>query len=195
MKKPLGFLSLAASLVLTVSGCSGSSDAPPDPTSKESLTKAPPMEFGTTCTKLDNSSYGTAHSHDETPMCLQGGGDCGELHSSSDSAFGGGAAYGDFVTYKDVKWFEGTCADQKPISCDQRPANTDCETCQYEECCTPVALCEDDPNCIAIADCVTGCKGDTACTRRCLEHGEPRATSSLERAVECVRNRCSAKCG
>jgi hypothetical protein len=194
MKNFVAFLALAASVVLPVSGCSGSSNAAPDPTSREALTKAPPMESGTTCTKVEISSYGTAHSHDETPVCLQAGGDCEKMHGSEASDYGGGAAYNDFVSYKDVKWFEGTCADQKPISCAQRSANDDCGACQYKECCAPVAICEDDPNCVAVVDCVTACKADTACVGRCIQNGEPRATSNLKAAVQCVRDRCAAKC-
>lgn len=92
MNKLIGLLPLVASVVFTVTGCSSSGNAPPDPTSRQALMKPPPMEFGTTCTKVDISSYGTAHSHVETPMCLQADGDCGKLNSSSASDFGGGAA-------------------------------------------------------------------------------------------------------
>ena len=174
-------------------GCSAA--APPDPTSVESLHKAPPMAFGTTCTKVEDSSYGTSSSHEETPVCLEGGGNCGALKSSSGSDFGGGAAYNGFTGYKDVKWFEGTCADQKPITCDQRPVKNDCDACQYAKCCDRVALCEDDPNCVAIVDCVSGCKKDEACANRCLDHGDLLAKLNVQAAITCMVDHCTAECG
>lgn len=177
-----------------VVGCSSASSTP-DPTSREALRKAPPIEFGMTCTKVVDESYGTAHSHDETPVCLGGGGDCNDLAPSSGDAFGGGDEYFGATYYEDFHWFEGTCENHKPITCDQRPKANACDTCKYAVCCVPIVLCEDDPNCQAVVACVTYCKDDKACAARCMQNGDARATKNLGDAVGCVLHACAKECG
>ncbi len=59
-----------ASLLSLMIGCSDASSGPPDPTSEQALHKTKTMSYGTTCLKVDHSSYGGSHSNDETPQCL-----------------------------------------------------------------------------------------------------------------------------
>ena len=194
MNKSFGcFASLAVTILVSAIGL-GCAATPVDPTSREALQKAPPMAFGTTCTKVEYSSYGSSTSHSETPVCLDNW-DCGTMDSSSARDYAAGADYYGDTHYADVAFFEGTCAEKKPITCDERPAANDCDTCQYSQCCTRVALCEDDPNCVAIADCVNTCKDDQACATRCLNNGDSTASSNLKAAAQCVQSRCAVECG
>jgi hypothetical protein len=86
---------------------------PPDPTSSEALTKAPSMQWGTTCVQHDDSSYGTASSHTKTPKCFNGR-DCGDIASDEAAGYGGGASYYGDTYYTDFVYFEGTCDNQRP---------------------------------------------------------------------------------
>lgn len=180
--------------VLLISFSLGCGDGPPDPTSSEVLRKAPAMAFGTTCTKVDDDSYGTSSSHKEEKMCMAQY-DCADIDGNSATAYGGGATYNGSTYYKNVQWFEGTCDDPQPVTCDERPAADDCQACQYAYCCGPVAVCEDDPNCMAINDCVIACKDDAPCVQRCVFNGDEKASRNIRTAAACANNYCAKECG
>jgi hypothetical protein len=191
MRQTKHVVPLTVVLLAAFSACGSPDDM--DPTSPEALKRAPPLQFGTSCTHVQISSYGTSKSHTETPRCFDGS-DCGKLGSSEGIGIGGGATYSSYSYYKDVRWFEGTCSNPKPVTCDQRPVHNACEGCQYTKCCVSVALCQDDPNCLAIADCVVACKNDTTCSTRCQKNGERRASANFSAVLKCASEACADAC-
>jgi hypothetical protein len=191
MSQTLRVVPLTVVLLAALAACGPSNDA--DPTSREALAKAPPFQFGTTCTKVESSSYGTAQSRTETPRCFDGY-DCGKFAPSEGIGIGGGATYHSYSYHKDIQWFEGTCKNPKPVTCNERPVRSACEGCQYTSCCVSVALCQDDPNCLAIADCVAVCKNDVACATRCQKNGERTASEHFSAFLKCTSQACADAC-
>jgi hypothetical protein len=187
---------LCAIATLFALGCSAAASGPPDPTSREVLQKAPEFKWGTTCTRVESSSYGTASDRTETPRCFDKL-DCNDFESEEAIGYGGGATYNSYSYWKDVKYFTGTCADPTPVTCDERPvAEGDaCARCQYDHCCGQVAVCEDDPNCVAVNDCLVGCKTDEKCAQGCLSNGEYSAVKRLKSAYRCMSGSCTTECG
>jgi len=176
-------LGLFACFLLNL-GCSASASAP-DPTSWEALHKAPTLKWGSTCVERGSYSYGDLGGSTSTPYCEEDL-DCADAEPITT---GLGTTY-----YSNFTYFEGTCADQHPVTCDQRVPKDDCDACQYEQCCTFVALCEDDPNCLAVNDCFIHCKDDDKCARNCALNGDLSAEEIFRKANTCINNRCSDRC-
>jgi len=126
-------------------------------------------------------------------MCLELQ-DCADLEDSTGYGYGGGATFNSSTDYRNIEWFEGDCSDKRAISCDDRPQPNACASCQYKSCCSEVAICEDDPNCLAINDCVGACKNDDACVKSCLDRGESHAAKNLVRAATCIQSACKSDC-
>jgi hypothetical protein len=170
-------------LGMLMMGCS-SSAASEDPTSVAALNKAPPMKWGSTCDQQTYHSYGDLHGSSSTPACLEGE-DCHD--------YGGTDAFGYYYA-SGISYFEGTCNDPHPVTCDQRVPKTDCDACKYEKCCTYVALCEDDPNCLAIQACVAHCNGVYECNHVCYTNGEYSASAHYRNARDCFGSVCRDRC-
>jgi hypothetical protein len=189
------FKLLALTMFVLTQACSGSSS--PDPTSREALTKAKPLKWGTTCVEHDSSSYDTGSGSFSTTTTTQQCKyqvDCKTLDASPDRWNSSGGVLNSDTSFTDVKYFEGTCDDQHPVSCDDRKRNNNCDACQYDKCCAFVALCEDDPNCTAIVDCIDACKDDQACAQRCVNNGDRIASTNLTAAVTCLESNCKDRC-
>ena len=199
MQTSIRVVQTAASLLALVAfagGC-GASDEPADPTSAEALRKADPVTVSCSYVQTFSSSYGTASSSKDTPECDNTR--CGDVRDPNDDyvAYGGGAEYVGYTYNHDMVSFVGTCSGPRTaISCDDMKNDGDaCDACLASSCCTSVFLCEHDPNCQAISDCVTTCKEDTACGQRCVDNGEPTASKSFAGTVECLTGSCASACG
>lgn len=181
-----------ACLVAAMGACAGASgDA--DPGSTAALRSAPPFDYGTTCTKVERSHYGSHTTVNEVRMCMPKS-DCGSAEASSATAYAGGLEWSGSYTFKDVKWFEGTCANRKPVSCDGRAPVDECAACAYSKCCPRVAMCDDDPNCVAIRTCMAACGKDVACITRCAKNAETGAYANFYAAFKCTVTSCSDTC-
>ncbi len=177
-------------------GCSsGSHDV--DATSKEALQKAPPIQYGCTYTE-ESSNYvdGNSIGANSRPMCSMGK-RCSEVGSPDDDigGYAGGSTYRTSSSYAGKTDFVGTCDAPRPISCDDYDNGDACDQCLGKSCCSPAFLCEHDPNCKAIVDCVSNCKNDAACTQRCADNGEPSAFENLRALAKCLSGACASACG
>lgn len=179
-------------LLLAATACS-SSDAPDDADGFSSQANSPPFRYGNTCTKVVSSSYGTASAETKTPLCLEQRA-CWDDVPAPTHTYDGTASYSRRTYYTDVVWFEGTCEDPRPVSCDTRPRPNSCADCQYDICCGSVAVCEDDPNCVAIDECIVACGTDTSCVRACSQRGDRVASENHARALDCVVEWCEDEC-
>ncbi len=165
-------LALSA-LLLGASGCSSSGDA--GPRSREALHKADNLQFGCAYVRVKHSSYGTASSTDKTPECLEGE-RCDELKSpDSYQAYAGGNAYDSSEYFDKEVNFTGTCAQQAPLPVPG--PSSKCYAAPY--------LCDHDPNCTAIRDCVTTCGDDAGCSAECIANGDYTAAYNFRATLEC----------
>ena len=151
------------------------------------------MKWGTTCVKHASTRIDVDVTNSAEPYCSDMG-DCSQIDEGRFAEAAAGTTIDSDTWYSDVKYFEGTCDDPHPGSCDDRERKDDCDACQYDRCCAPVALCEDDPNCGAIVDCVLGCKNDQACARRCVSNGETNAREHFSAAMKCITETCTDRC-
>jgi hypothetical protein len=186
-------------LACVTTACSPDGDAEPDPlddpTSRESLRKAEPLSMGCAYVETEHSSYESASSVKRTPRCAIGV-RCVDLQTPNGTAMsdGYGGVYNSYTSYTDEVDFVGTCDAQKPISCKGRSGADACEACTIENACRALVLCENDPNCLAIATCVQTCGADSSCARRCVDNGEPEAHANFVRLAEVVTDECAASC-
>jgi hypothetical protein len=68
-----------------------------------------------------------------------------------------------------------------------------CETCVESRCCSLVALCSNNPDCLSLADCVDGC--DTqACVNDCKTNF-PNAVGDFDAMNQCLDSNCGVDCG
>lgn len=179
----------------TLAGCASEGEADPlsDPTSRESLRKAEPLATGCTYVKRYKSSYGTVTDVEVTPGCMMG--TCSLPRPESDAmSDGAGGVFTSFTEYTDAVEFIGTCEDHEPITCEGRTGVDACESCVLESACSALILCEKDPNCLAIADCLQGCADDEACGARCLENGDELASANLVSLASVVTGVCEGRC-
>lgn len=177
-------------------GCSSGSHEV-DATSKEALQKAPPIQYGCKYTEeSSNSVDGYSIGTNRRPMCSMGT-RCSDVGSPKDDIGGyhGGSTYSTSSHYAGRTDFVGTCDAPQPITCDDYESGDTCDQCIGKSCCAPAFLCEHDPNCKAVVDCVNDCKDDTACTQRCADNGEPHAVENLRALAQCLSGRCASACG
>lgn len=185
---------LATALVATSTyACASSDGSETDGPGRNSLIKAPPFRYGNTCTKVVASAVATASDEKRTPLCLEQRA-CWDDVPKPSTVPVGSATYHSRTYYKDVAWFEGTCEHQVPVACDARPRASACAACKYAICCGSVAVCEDDPNCVAIEECITACGGDADCTTSCRTRGDDVAATNHSRALSCVDDWCQDEC-
>jgi hypothetical protein len=184
---------LLTTTTLVNAGCTA--DEEPDPTSREALQKAEPLKFGCSFVREEYSSFGTYSETKRTPDCstLMS---CSELDSpDSYRASLGDQSYYSSTIFKERVDFIGTCAEHEPISCEYLETGNECDACAARSCCAPNYLCDHDPNCIAITDCLKNCKEDRDCQNRCLHNGEYSAAKNLRAAVTCLASSCKEACG
>lgn len=188
------FLLLGAASLASL-GCSA--DERIDPTSPEALLRAEPLQYGCSYVHRE-STLGIGGREDETttPRCSPER-RCEDVTPPSSFHYGVGSdGYSSYDFYEDKVDFIGTCDDPHPVSCeDLTESGDECTACQARSCCAPVYLCEHDPNCVAILECLDGCKEDSACQNRCVANAEYHARSNLAAAVQCTRNTCATECG
>lgn len=197
MHTPLRLAALATMLAAALVGSTGCApDDDVDPTSASALRRAEPLAFGCTYVREDYSSYGTASSTKRTPACTTGL-RCEELETpDSDHAYVGGGSYFGVTLLEDRSDFIGTCDDPQPISCEYlEETGNACDACLAKSCCLYTFLCDQDPNCHAIIECIDGCKDDEACQTRCVTNGERTASNHLVEAASCLGRMCSDACG
>jgi hypothetical protein len=192
------FLSIPVAAMLLVSlhtvACIGGSDETSALEAKRAaLRPAPPLSWGTTCIRNDFSSFATASDTKKTEVCFEQE-NCKTKKSERSGASFGGEAFYSSTYYSDTKLFIGTCRDKKPITCEGRERKSECDTCMYSRCCTEIAFCEDDPNCLALIKCMTDCNGNDACSKECSENAEPIARGNLAEALKCADSACSKAC-
>jgi hypothetical protein len=158
-----------------------------------SLVKAPPFRYGNTCTMVRSSSVGTASGQQRTPLCLEQQACYDDVPEPSATAVGS-SVYRSRTWYEDVIWFEGTCENNVLVSCDARPSADACAACKYAACCGSVAVCEDDPNCVALHECITACGTEADCATSCRARAEDVAERNHARATTCVDEWCQDEC-
>lgn len=179
----LGFrilsMALASMALLSTSalvGCS-SSDGDSSPATHELLYRAAPLQFGCTYTQSTHSSYGTSSRTEKIPKCTEGV-RCDDLYTpDSTTDYAGGNAFYESVQFDDRVNFVGTCAVHTPV-----PGVKNA----FEGCYAAPYLCEIDPNCQAIIDCLKACADDTTCGQACTANGEAGASHNLSKVLECV---------
>jgi hypothetical protein len=180
-------------LIATLAACATEEEAP-DPTSVAALRKAPSLQSGCSYVEHEASSFGSSFETSDTPRCSLLS--CAELSPPSDYvAYAGGSdLYESRTYYFDKVDFLGTCDDPQPISCEGRAGADACEQCVVEHDCAALVLCESDPNCVAITDCIGGCREDQACASRCLQNGDYYARKNLNRLADAVTGTCASSC-
>lgn len=160
-------------LFFGASACSSSGDA--GPRSREALHKADPLQYGCAYVSVKHSSYGTYSSTDKTPQCTQGE-RCDELKSpDSYRAYAGDNAFDSSEYFDKEVNFTGTCAQQTALPVPG--PSSKCYAAPY--------LCDHDPNCMAIRDCVTTCGTDAGCSAECIANGDYTAASNFRASLEC----------
>lgn len=177
-------------------GCSSGSHEV-DATSKEALQLAPPIQYGCTYTeRSDNYVGGDLIGTNSQPMCSMDK-RCSEVGAPHGDigGYAGGSTYRTSSSYVGRTDFVGTCDAPQPIACDDYANRDTCDQCIGKSCCAPAFLCEHDPNCKAIVDCITNCKEDAACTQRCADNGEPSAIANLRALAHCLSGTCASACG
>lgn len=174
--------------------CSSTTET--DPTSSAALKKAEPLAYGcafeqTSSTRIDGFKIGSRKEHVCSTSVR-----CDELKPISDIyGYGGGSTYSVSTTNSDFVDFTGTCADPQPISCDDYRDGDACDECLAAKCCAATYLCDHDPNCQAIGDCIKGCGDDQRCTARCFSEGYYDAGKNLRAFGACLTGRCASACG
>jgi hypothetical protein len=174
MRNTNGSIGLAFLLV----GCSGSPTASSGTDKFQHLIVAPQFQYCSTCDKNETFNIDGDVSTTVTHLCLDEQ-DCSTLNDSSYGTVVSGSALSTYTVYDRLTLFEGTCAKSVAISCANRHASDACETCLYTICCERAALCEDDPNCVAITDCVVQCGADSSCGDQCVTRGDAVASANF----------------
>ena len=190
MKRLLAPLAL---VLLTTSACASSDGGRADGLAGDSMRESQPFRYGNTCTKVFASSYGTASDEMRTPLCLEQQACWDDVPAPKATTIGSSTYHGR-TWYEDVVWFEGTCEQHVPVSCDARPRETACASCKYSACCGSVAVCEDDPNCVTLDDCMAACGFDADCATSCRVRGDSVAAKNHSRAMTCVNEWCQDEC-
>ena len=184
------FALTASRLVLAVLavGCSSSSSETADPTSAAALKKADSIEVSCSYTEhYSSDGYGAV----DTPSCDNRM--CLAVEADENSVdFGDGSSMYD----TDLQQFLGSCTGERtPVSCDDFANDGDaCDACLAAHCCISTFLCNHDPNCQAISDCVTSCKDDSTCAQRCVENGDYQASKDFTGTVQCMTGTCADAC-
>jgi hypothetical protein len=180
---------------LALAGCRAD-EAGTDPTSREALQKAEPLSYGCSYVHVEQSSYGTASSTDAYPAC-EDNVRCRDLEEpASEYVPFGDSAYQARTRFEERVDFIGTCKDQTPISCEAYLTSGDaCDACVARACCSPVFLCDNDPNCGAVLECLEECGHDESCVQRCLDNGDSDAVTNLLDGVQCIVGPCADACG
>lgn len=179
------------SLATLVAGCSSES-ATADPTSSQALKKADPIEVSCSYTSHISGS--------------EGGSDLDECNNTRCSDVQDpdytdlSIDIGDYTTgyYTDKVDYLGDCESgtRTKISCDDLASDGDaCDACVAKSCCTSAFLCNHDPNCQAIADCINNdCNNDESCMQRCIENGDYEAAKSFKDTLSCMSGVCASAC-
>jgi hypothetical protein len=90
----------------------------------------------------------------------------------------------------------GACVIQpKNLQCSASEETDACWKCEDEGCCDTQADCRNDPDCVALLECMKGCQlGDYACDDACVtSHGDGLA--QLGPRLGCIYERCNSECG
>ena len=179
------------SFSMLVAGCASESVAP-DPTSAQALKKAEPLEVSCSYEEhISGSAGGSDLDQCEEQRC----------NDVKDPDFSGvSIEIGDYTTgyNHDKVDYVGGCGSstRTKVTCDDLASDGDgCDACVAKSCCTSVFLCDHDPNCGAITDCINNeCKDDESCMKRCIDNGEPSAAESFKAALSCMSGTCASAC-
>ena len=180
-------------LSLFVANCSDSSSSEDDNGRFRHLIVAPQFKYGSTCDKHQTSNIDGDISTTVTHLCLDGQ-DCNTISDNSYETAIGNSALGLQTVYDSVTLFEGTCDKPTAITCTNRKPSDACVQCLYSICCDRAALCEDDPNCVAITVCVASCGSDSSCADTCVADGDPVASTNFLAKLQCASGPCANSC-
>ena len=181
---------------LSIAACGSDPDSSTpeaDPASPELLKKADTISLG--CSYVEHETFyadGTARPT-ETPKCEDV--PCDAVRDyESDTMSIGGSVIGSSKFAMNKEEFVGTCSDRTPIKCDEDAGGDPCAQCAAKSCCRSTFLCDHDPNCGAIIDCIVACDQDDACVDRCMINGDWRAAENLRAAFTCLTAFCADSC-
>jgi hypothetical protein len=190
----VGGSAVAVLFMLSISCSSSNGPDEPDLSSPESLRRAPTMAWGTTCEKHEASGCGTSHSDSKTLVCMDGI-ECSELTKPGAFEDLGGVSCYSYTNYDYKDLHEGPCTDPHPYTCEGRAGTGPCSLCAYQDCCFAISFCEDDPNCLAIDECIGWCKDDNECIGRCLNNADGFAAKTFRKLIQCLGDSCKDECG
>jgi hypothetical protein len=73
-----------------------------------------------------------------------------------------------------------------PTGCDARSTCSDCAMCASEgECAQLLAVCQDNPVCVGLDECMLYCQGDVDCDQMCRMQN-PGGIDDWDRAASCI---------
>lgn len=68
-----------------------------------------------------------------------------------------------------------------------------CDQCITTECCRENAVCSDEPECLALLTCSSGCKGSSSCLDDCAA-AHPEGLTPLSNLGGCLQEYCASSC-
>jgi hypothetical protein len=79
-----------------------------------------------------------------------------------------------------------------PASCESSPGDTPCAVCDQTSCCNELMNCVNEPDCVAIVNCLSDCT-DSTCTAAC--YSDHPTGAPLDTAWSgCLSSKCGSQC-
>jgi hypothetical protein len=86
------------------------------------------------------------------------------------------------------------CISVSAFSCSSQTSDNSCMTCARQACCVELSNCKNQPDCLSLNACLTGCSSnDASCVKRCEDY-YPSAADNQDAYWGCLDNKCGSKC-